>query len=257
MHADVSLNLATLYGFLLVLARVSGVIALVPIPGISAGPPVSRVVLAVALTVALLPVWPAPQVESPGFGTLLGWMASEAAFGLTIGIAVTFLLEGVQMAAQMVGLQAGYSFASTIDPTTQADTTTLQIMAQLLAGSFFFAFGFDRQVIRILARSFQSVPGGTYALTPAKVETITHLGSGIFLTGLQLAVPVLALLLLLDIAFAVLGRLQNQLQLLSLAFTVKMLAGIAFLAAVLSFFPAVFAKAGAATFGTLARLLGH
>jgi flagellar biosynthetic protein FliR len=257
MHAELTLNLASLYGFLLVLARVSGVIAFVPIPGISAGPPVSRVVLSLALTIALSPVWPAPTVQGFELGKLLGWMAAEAAFGLTIGIAVAFLLEGVQMAAQMVGLQAGYSFASTVDPTTQADTTTLQMMAQLLAGSLFFAFGFDRQVIRVLARSFQSAPGGTYSLTAPKVAVITQLGSGIFLTGLQLAIPVLALLLLLDIAFAVLGRLQTQLQLLSLAFTVKMLVGIAFLAAVLSFFPAVFAKAGAATFSTLAALLDH
>ena len=128
-------------------------------------------------------------------GRLLGWMAAEAAFGLTVGVAIAFLLEGVQMAAQMIGLQAGYSYASTVDPTTQADTTTLQLMAQLFAGSLFFAFGFDRQVIRILAQSLQSIPSGSYALTGTPVEAIVHLGAAIFATGLQLAFPVLALLL--------------------------------------------------------------
>src|SRR5271166_1575748 len=185
MHAEVTLNFSLLYGFLLVLARVGGVIAFVPIPGISAGPGASRIVLALALTIALFPVWPAPAVEGPVVGTLLVWMAAEAAFGLTIGVAIAFLLEGVQMAAQMIGLQAGYSFASTIDPTTQADTTSLQLVAQLLAGSLFFAFGFDRQVIRILANSLQSIPGGTYSLTSSIVEAITRLGSAIFVTGLQ------------------------------------------------------------------------
>ena len=257
MHADVTLNLSLLYGFLLVLARVSGVIAFVPIPGISAGPDVSRVVLALALTIALFPVWPAPLVTSPVIGTLLGWMAAEAAFGLTIGVAVAFLLEGVQMAAQMIGLQAGYSFASTVDPSTQADSTSLQIVAQLLAGSLFFTFGFDRQVIRILAKSLAAIPGGAYALSGPIVDAVSRLGSAIFVTGLQLAAPVLALLLLLDIAFAVLGRLQTQLQLLSLSFSIKMLVGMAFLTAILSFFPMVFAKTGAATIQTLMRLLEH
>ena len=42
-----------------------------------------------------------------------------------------------------------------VDPVTQADTTTLQMMAQLMAGSLFFAFGFDRRVIQILARQFR------------------------------------------------------------------------------------------------------
>ena len=58
-----------------------------------------------------------------------------------------------------------------------------------MAGSLFFAFGFDRRVIQILARSFDSIPGGAYALTGSGVEAVARLGSGIFLTGLQLAHP--------------------------------------------------------------------
>ena len=257
MHTELTFNLSALYGFLLVLARVSGVVAFVPIPGLSAGPEVSRVVLALALTISLLPVWPAPNLTGAILGRLLGWIGSEAAFGLTIGLSVSFLLEGLQMAAQVIGLQAGYSFASTIDPSTQADTTTLQLLAQLFAGSLFFAFGFDRHVVHILARSLESIPSGTYSLTGPIVEAITHLGSAVFSTGLQLAIPVIALLLLLDIAFAVLGRLQTQLQLLSLSFAIKTVTALAFLGAVLSFYPAVFEKVGTVTFTTLMRLLNH
>jgi flagellar biosynthetic protein FliR len=255
MHVDLMLNFSRLYGFLLTLARVSGMIAFVPIPGVSAGPEASRVVLALSLTSLLSPVWPVPVVDGPVVGTLLGWIAAEAAFGLTVGVAIAFLLEGVQLAAQMIGLQAGYSFASTVDPTTQADTTALQLMAQLLGGSLFFAFGLDRQLIRILAQSLETNPGGTYTLNGSIVDAVTRLGSAIFVTGLQLAAPVLALLLLLDIAFAVLGRLQPQLQLLSLSFSIKMLVGMAFLTGILSFFPAVFARTGAATVQALLRLL--
>ena len=133
-------------------------------------------------------------------------------FGLTVGLAIAFLLEGVQMAAQILGLQAGYSYASTVDPTTQADTTTLQLMAQLLAGMLFFAFGFDRQVLHVLARSLESGPGLRSRSMGHAIEAIVGLGAAIFSAGLQLAMPVLALLVLLDIAFAVLGRLHAQLQ---------------------------------------------
>jgi flagellar biosynthesis protein FliR len=64
-------------------------------------------------------------------------------------------------------------------------------------------------------------------------------------------------MLLLDVAFAVLGRLQTQLQLLSLSFSIKMLLALSFLTGILSFFPAVFAKSGTVTFQTLLRLLSH
>jgi flagellar biosynthesis protein FliR len=257
MHAEVTFNLSTVYGFLLVLARVSGVIAFVPLPGFSAGPDSSRIVLALALTMALSPVWPAPILDGPVLVRLLAWMGAEAAFGLTIGVAVAFLLEGVQMAAQVIGLQAGYSYASTVNPDTQADTTTLQLMAQLFAGSLFFAFGFDHQVIRVMAKSLELVPSGNYVLSGTAAAAITRLGAGIFSIGLQLAIPVLALMLLLDIAFGVLGRLHSQLQLLGLSFGVKMLVGMAFLSVVVGFFPAVFEKAGGITFAVLLRLLTH
>jgi flagellar biosynthesis protein FliR len=64
-------------------------------------------------------------------------------------------------------------------------------------------------------------------------------------------------LVLLDIAFAVLGRLHAQLQLLSLSFAIKMLTALAFLAAVLSVYPAVFERTGAITFTVLDRVLNR
>lgn len=259
MHADLTFQLTALYGFLLVLARVSGVLVFVPIPGLAAGPGVSRAILALALTVALFPARPEGLVHGNEFatGTLAGWIAKEALFGLTIGLAVAFLLEGLQMAAQVLGLQAGYSFASTVDPSTQADTTTLQMMAQLMAGVLFFAFGFDRQVIHALAKSFESPPSGVLSLDGNAVEALVRLGAAIFSTGLQLAMPVLALLVLLDIAFAVLGRLHAQLQILSLSFALKMLVALAFLAGILSIYPAVFERSGAITFSVLDRVLNR
>jgi len=257
MPIDFTLDLSVVYKFLLVLARVSGLIAMAPIPGFTASPGSARVILSVALAVALLPASSAPLANAPSLAQLAGWIASEAAFGLTVGVAIAFLLEGMQAAAQMIGLQAGYSFASTIDPTTQADTTTLQLMAQLLAGSLFFALGLDRQVIHILAVSFESIPQGAYALDWPSAGSIARLGSGIFSTGLRLALPVLALMILLDIAFAVLGRLHAQLQLLSLAFAVKMLVALAFLTSVLSFYPTVFEQTAGTTFTTLVRILNH
>jgi flagellar biosynthetic protein FliR len=264
MHAAVTFQLAMLYGFLLALARVAGVIGFVPIPGFSAGPDASRAVLAVALTIALFPVWPilpAGETSTLLVGPLIGKIASETFFGITIGLAIAFLLEGIQLAAQVLGLQAGYSYASTVDPTTQADTTTLQLLAQLLAGMLFFAFGLDRQVLAALAKSFALAPelgfarGGT-AMEPV-VESIIRLGAAIFSTGLELAFPVLALLVLFDVAFAVLGRLHAQLQILSLSFTVKMLAALVFLASVLAVYPAVFERNGAITFAVLDRILSR
>src|SRR5579862_7247326 len=107
MHAEFTFQLGTLYGFLLALARVSGVIVFVPIPGFSTGPGASRIVLALALTLALFPAWPTLGSHAGlplTAGRLLGGVAQEALFGVTLGLTVAFLLEGIQLAAQVLGL---------------------------------------------------------------------------------------------------------------------------------------------------------
>src|SRR5947209_2000855 len=174
-----------------------------------------------------------------------------------VGVAVSFLFEGLQMAAQMIGLQAGYSFASTIDPSTQADSGILQVLTQLAAGSFFFALGFDREVIRILAYSLSKVPAASYFTGASVTSTIIQLGSVAFITGLRLAMPVVALLLLVDISFAILGKVHSQLQLLSLSFSAKMLAGLALLATGFAMFPIMAQKTAGHTFEMLFKLVGR
>ena len=97
-----------------------------PVPGFRGAPQMIRVVLAMALTFALFPVWPRCRMNSV-VRRNWRWAFAEAGFGLVAGLAVAFLTEGFQVAAQVLGVQAGYGFATTIDPTSQADSGMLQV----------------------------------------------------------------------------------------------------------------------------------
>ena len=240
MPAQLTLALPAVLGFVLVLARVGGAFIFVPLPGINASPAMARVVLAVSFTLALFPRWPQANLAAPYIGGMVVAMIAELALGLTIGVAVAVLNEAFLMASQIIGLQAGYAYASTVDPTTQADSGILVVFAQLIGGLLFFALGLHREVIRAFARSLDAFPPGSFVLTPAGAEKIVKLGSGMFSVGLRLAMPVLALLLLVDIAMALLGKLNQQLQLLILAFPVKMMATIVLLASMAVLFPRVY-----------------
>ena len=83
-----------------------------------------------------------------------------------------------------------------------------------------------------------------------------HLGGQMLSTGLRLAFPVVALLVLIDVALALVGRVQQQLQLLSLAFPGKMAAALALLAALAPVFPKIFAGEADRTLAALWRSLG-
>ncbi len=255
MPGDISLPLSTLFGFLLVLARVSGVVIFVPIPGFQSAPETARVALALALSVILMPVWPVSKIDGAGVGSMPAKIGAEFAYGLILGLGVTFLMEGAQIASQMIGLQAGYSFASTIDPTTQADSGVLQIIAQLLVGSLFFALGLDREIIRVLAFSLQRRSGIETLSNTSIASTLIQLGSQMFVVGLKLAMPVLALLILMDLSFAIMGKVHAQFQVLSLSFAAKMLAGLGLMAITLAAFPSITQSAASRTFQVLVSLV--
>jgi len=241
MPTEVSFAIPTLLGFLMVLTRISAAMVFVPMPGAKGVTDMAKVTFCLFTTFALFPFW--PSVNGITMGQLAGWIALEAAFGLTVGLSVAFLSEAFTLGAQIIGLQAGYSYASTVDPMSQNDTTVLQTMMQLMAGLLFFAAGLDRYVVRVFARSLEVFPPGQFRITEPILMTVQNLGSILFATGLRLALPVVALLLLIDISLALLGRVNSQLQLLSLAFPIKMLGALAALAATVAVFPAVYEKA--------------
>ena len=176
MGADVGLSISFVCGFLLVLARVSGAIVFVPIPGVAASPEPVRAVFALSLTMALAPFWPA-VAQAPPVGTLLAWLAGEASLGLAIGLVISFLEEGFTMFGQLVGMQAGYSFASIIDPFSQADSGVCIVLAQTMAGLLFLPpaciasrFVFSRKACRPSRRapmpSLPAPPRWSSALVP-------------------------------------------------------------------------------------------
>jgi flagellar biosynthesis protein FliR len=224
-------------GFALVLIRIAGMFVFVPLPGARSASPVARVMLAAIVAAAMRPLWPETGVLTGG--QLLFAAAAETALGLSIGLAVTVIEEAFLLGAQTLSLQAGYSFATTIDPTSQADSSVLQVFMGLMSGLLFFSFGLHVFVMRAVAESLVTMPPGTGWHLSSSAALITLAGE-IFPTGLRLAMPVIALLLLVDVSLALLGRINAQLQLLTLAFPAKMAVGLGVLAGMIAMAAALY-----------------
>jgi len=256
MRGELHVDMAALHGFLLVLGRVGGIFTFVPIPGFKAAPSFPKILLCLALAVALLPFWPVVE-PAKTIGELVVSLASEAALGILIGVVVAFMAEALMVAMQAAGLQAGYSYASTIDPSSEADTTVLQTIGGLAANLLFFAAGLDRQVVRAVVASLESYPPGTYLPKLATARAVFDFGAHVFVIGLRLALPVVALLLLVDVALALMGRVHAQLQLLSLAFPAKMLVALALLTVIFPVVPILYREMAAQAFTVLHSVMGR
>jgi flagellar biosynthetic protein FliR len=256
MPVNLTLSLGTLLGFLLVLTRVAGAFVFVPLPGLSSVIAPVRIAFALGFTLALSPRWPVVQGGTPALGVLAGWIGAEAAAGIAVGVSVGIVIEAFTVAAQVLGLPAGYGYASTIDPTTQADAGILVVLAQLVGGMLFFSLGLDREILRLFAESLDHAPAGTYLLNANSAGAMIHLGSSLFSVGVRLALPVVALLVMVDVALALMGRLNAQLQLLSLAFPAKMLVALLVLAWTAPLYPRIFWELSGHAWGTARKLLG-
>lgn len=255
MHTELTVQLSTIYAFLLVCARMAGAFVFVPIPGFRNGPVAARVILAVSMSFALIARWPVIDADGVGTGRLVMWLLAETGFGLAVGLAVSFVLEGFSMAAQMLSSQAGFNYAATIDPNSNADSTVLIVTAQLAAGLLFFAAGLDRQVLQIFARSLETHPPGSLFLTQSFADELVGVSSTIFTMGLRLALPLGAFLLLIDVSLGLLGRLNGQLQLLSLALPLKLMASLGLLAWSMYLYPRMLVHPAEVVFGILRKFV--
>jgi flagellar biosynthetic protein FliR len=256
MPDSLAVDARSVLGFVLVLCRMGAAFAFVNIPGARSAAAPAKVFLVLFLTVSLAPLWPRPAEANPSAGVMLGWLATEALVGLSLGLVAGFVGELLVCGAQMLGVQAGYGYASTIDPNTEADSAVLQLLAQLMANLLFFACGLDHLVLRALAESLRVWPPGTMPVTWTAATELVRLFSAILTLSVQLALPLAGLLLLVDLTLAMLGRIHSQLQLLSVAFPVKMLASLTVLAALMPVFGRVYERAANMMFRFTAAWMG-
>ncbi len=206
--------------FLICLVRLGGLFVFFPWPGGKATSVVPRVFLTVAVSASL-----APRLEAgpllANAGTMTQVLLGEAALGFSAGLVLLFMMEALGFAGHMIGMQAGFSYASSIDPTTEADSAIIPVMIQWLGNVLFFVGGFDRWLMRAMVTSLDRIPPGAWQLSGGSFEMVTRLLSDALALGLRLALPVAGFLLLVDLTLAVVGRLNAQFPLLNMAFPLK------------------------------------
>jgi flagellar biosynthesis protein FliR len=255
MPADLHFPTFWLMQFLLLLCRTAGLLVFIPIPGLRSAVEIHRLVLAGLFAFLLLPHAPPAAVNVYSLPAVLAAALSEAGLGVCLGLAVSVIQEGILLGAQMAGLQAGYSYASTIDPNSNADTAILQVLLNLGVALMFLALGLDTVLFRFLLDSARELPAGAWKPTLAHAGVLIQLLQSLFTEAIRTAIPVIGLLLLLDVAMSLLSRMQPQLQLLSLSFPVKMLAALLIFASLTTLLPGQVARGADRAFAAVRYLV--
>lgn len=219
----------------LVLVRISGAMIFVPFLSSTAIPNQVKIGFTLVLTWLLAPI----AANLPGAHAELGMVSvlSELTTGLIFGLSLTLLMELLGFAGQVLGFQFSFSLVNVLDPNSSVDTPLLSQFLQLIGVLIILAAGLDRTLLAALMRTFTVVPVGTAWLSTHTGMTLVGMASGIFLAGVQLAAPVLAATLLVELAVNLVGRLSPQLPVLFVGIPLKTLVGYTVLIASLGIWP--------------------
>lgn len=224
-----------LSAMVLVMVRISGLMAFAPIFSSGAIPARVKAVFVLAVSFLLAPVVSALPMAHAELGVtpVLG----ELSIGLLFGLGLSLLNEILTFTGQLLGFQFSFSLVNLLDPNSSIQTPLLSQMFSLLGVLVLFAAGLDRTMLLALLRSFRDAPVGSFFFSgPAGLPLVTAM-TGVFFAGLQLAAPVMAATLLVEVAISALGKLSPQLPVMMIAVPAKTLLGYVVLIGSLAVWP--------------------
>lgn len=214
----------------LVGARVSGLMLLAPSLSATIVPRLVKVGLIVLFTVLMQPaVLPLAEqaVLSPGA------IAGEVLVGLAIGLGAALIVGAAETAGDLMAVQIGLSGTAILDPMDNSQLPSLGVFTRLFAVTLLLTMGLHEVMLRALAESFVAMPPGAARDLAGGLEALVGSGSTLFLLGLRFAAPVIAVVLLVNVALAILSRAAPQFNLLSVSFPIQIALGLFALAATL------------------------
>jgi flagellar biosynthesis protein FliR len=236
------ISLAKILGAIMIIGlRVSGLMLFAPFFSNAVIPPRVKAILVIAITGVLYPVF-APRLETLDLSKWPTIVGTEAILGVAIGIATYVVFEAVQIAGQLLSIQMGYSLVNILDPSTQVESTVVAFFHQSMALLIFMSLNVHHWILRAIANSFEYLPPGTVTVTPRFAQAVLHEGAVILGLGIQIAAPVLAATLLVDLILGLLGKSSPQMPLMLLGPAVKSMLGVCILTVTIGYWPRVFEK---------------
>lgn len=217
--------------------RILSLIMVAPITGEKEVP--NRVKISLALLIALL--LPLPPTDEPvTLYSLMGiWMiAQQVIIGVLIGLAMQLAFMTMRVAGELIGMQMGLGMATFYDPIGGPSTSVLSRFINIIALLIFLSLDCHLWLLYGLANSFDIIPITTLPLKANGVLTLIDISRLLFINGIMLALPLMALLLIINMALGLLNRMTPQLSIFVIGYPLTLLLGLIMLTYLMSMLPA-------------------
>jgi flagellar biosynthetic protein FliR len=235
-------ELAPLAQLGLLLVRPGFLIMVAPAFGGAFAPTHVKVGLAVLLTLAMMPSVTVP--ETVGNVAVLLIVVREAAIGLALGLAARAVVAAAELAGHLSGFQLGLSYSAIIDPQSGVRNNLLAMLYANLAIIAFLLVNGHHAFLRALGASYERVPIGSGQVSGSLPEAVMEILGLIFVLGTRLALPLILVLIIVEVAMGLVSRVAPMLNLLVVGAPVRLAIGLIALGLMI---PAVVRMSGAAT----------
>jgi flagellar biosynthetic protein FliR len=238
---------------ILVMIRLSGLMVFAPFFSSSAVAPRIKAGFLFAITVLL-----APAVAAvPTARTTLDMTAviGELGVGLVFGLSLMLLNEALLFAGTLLGVQFSFSLVNLMDPNSMIETPVLGQMLGWLGVLVLIGSGLDRTLLAAVARTFGVIPVGHAVMQAKTGGALASMAGGVFLAGLQLAAPVVAAALVVEITIGLIARMSPQLPAMAMGVPLKTLVSYGVLIGSLAVWPAWIERHFTALLDAAAKLM--
>lgn len=213
--------------WLLVFLRIGALLSLIPVFS-AAGVPVRVRVALAALAAFLIGPSLAPASALPrSIVGLMGTMMSELGAGLLLGFVCRLLFYTVEFAGSLIAMEVGLNMAASVSPLSNARSEVPGLVLFYLAGLLFLSLDMHHWVLMALQRSYEVAPIGGLHLGAPLFEDILERVSQLFVIGLLIAAPVIAVTFLVNLVCSILGRAVPQVNIFIESFAIRVLTGLA------------------------------
>ena len=171
-----------------------------------------RLFLALALSMAILPLlWSSiyPRVAT-GTYSYLALIGGEVLVGATLGFIARLYVLALQFTGVAMSMLSGFNSMSSIDINEALPQTELATIVSFVGLLLLFVLGFHRLVIEALVHSYNFMPIGHVFDARVALATLTDTLSRSFMVALQLTSPFIIYGLVFNIAIGVINKLAPQ-----------------------------------------------
>jgi len=204
--------------------RVTGVALIAPVLGSVMVPVRIRVLIGVALAIAMVPLLGEVPQYSPLSAMGIFSVVREIGIGMAMGFVLRLAIDAALIAGQVVSMGMGLAFATVVDPNS-GGVPLLGRFYVVIATLLLLATNAHLMLIEVLGSSYSYMPIGSTGFGIPGVAAIAGFGSVMFAGAITLALPSVIAILMVNIAFGVISRAAPTLNLFAVGFPVAILMG--------------------------------